>query len=166
MYLNAKKALIDGNPYSQGLLGALMANTLDTQCSKEDTPEGWFDPSEANAKASPVIALISANLDGQNYSVRVVYSPDSALSPRGVDSGPAYASVLHRANVALADKIRGRTEFAAASGSFTPIAVQQALSSEKAPDRVPAIPACSPDQLKFAKWARDNGYQYVQACRE
>jgi len=170
MYLNAKQAMLGANPFSKietgGLAGALISQTAEPNCTKADTPEGWYDPSEANAKASPVIALISANLDGRNYSVRVVFSPDNALSPRGGESGPVFASVLHRANLALADKIQGRTEFAATPGSLTPIAVQQALSPGKAPDSVPAIPACSPDQLKFAKWARDNGYQYVQACQE
>jgi len=127
MYLNARQEMLKGNAFGNyatgGLIGSLMVGSFESDCTKEATPEGWYDPSEANAKASPVIVLISASIDGDNYAVRVVFSPSKpiGLSPEG-DAGTAYANVLHRANMSLADKIRTRLELATAPESSPTVA--------------------------------------------
>jgi len=77
-------------------------------CSSEETPEGWYDTSEATPDASPFIAQLTASLDGKSYSVRVVQSPSEDSTTPSDDAVQAYPAILHRANQALADKIAGR----------------------------------------------------------
>jgi len=98
-----------------GLLGAAIGGGLGSffepgkgsSCSREETPEGWYEASEVSSDASPLIVQLTATLDGKSYSVRVVQTP-SKNEPISDDPIHAYAAILHRANQALGDKIAGR----------------------------------------------------------
>lgn len=56
---------------------------------------------------------------------------------------------------------------ASAPAVAMPIAAQHpAVTLETAPDSPASLPACTADQLKLAKWAHDNGYQFSVACQD
>jgi hypothetical protein len=91
-----------------GIVGSLWAPHIGSGCSSDETPEGGYDASEVSSDASPLIAQLTASLDGKSYSVRVVQTPSGDAITASDDAVQAYAAILHRANQALADKIAGR----------------------------------------------------------
>jgi len=96
-------------PSLGGMIGlGIAAAIIGSSCSQDDTPEGWYDESEASADASPFIAQITASLNDKTYSVRVVQTPSDNMLVPSDDAVQAYPAILHRANQALADKIAGR----------------------------------------------------------
>lgn len=106
-----------------GMLGSLGPD-VGPDCSREETPEGWYDPSETAGQDAPLIAQVGARMDGRNYAVRAV-SVTSAVSFE-----QALGDLLHRANTALADKIRGGgsgpASMAAAANSAFPFGIKSA----------------------------------------
>lgn len=49
------------------------------KCSRDKTPDGWFDPAETNNGNPLIIVEIKAEVAGKPLLVRSVHSPDAAL---------------------------------------------------------------------------------------
>lgn len=65
-----------------GSVGAVTTGQrrLAPKCSQQETPDGWFHPSELTNQYPPFIVEIEAVLDDTPVSIRSVYSPSIALT--------------------------------------------------------------------------------------
>jgi hypothetical protein len=60
------------------IAGALAAQgtTAQPRCSQEQTPEGWFDPSELTSGRPPFVVQMDVEWDGQRHQIRAATSAD------------------------------------------------------------------------------------------
>lgn len=84
VYFNSAAAQMD-HALTVGLAsvsgGAASAGRSATapKCSREKTPDGWFDPAETDNGNPPLIVEIEAEVAGKPISIRSVHSPAKAL---------------------------------------------------------------------------------------
>lgn len=55
--------------------GALAPKRLGPKCSRDKMSAGWFDPSEVTTKKPPIIAEVTVQFRGKDYSARAAYTP-------------------------------------------------------------------------------------------
>lgn len=91
---------------------------LAPKCSQQETPDGWFHPSELTNDYPPFIVEIEALLDDASVSVRSVYSPSIPLTvpPTLLSSkartnfvdetaGPEVEKAVEKANAKLMEQV-------------------------------------------------------------
>jgi len=91
-----------------GVVAPIMAG-MGSNCSKEETTDGWYAASELTRPTSPFIIEIEAKFEGHSYSVRTVYSPEVQINGFKLDDPPAATALfqaMHQANARLTEEMR------------------------------------------------------------
>lgn len=73
------QALSIGVASVNGGAGFVGRSAAAPKCSRDKTPDGWFDPAETTNGNPPFVVEIEADVAGKPLSVRSVHSPTEAL---------------------------------------------------------------------------------------
>ncbi len=108
IHFNAQNAF-RGSVYSQykGPIAGFMS-TFGSGCKREEVAGGWFEPADVTTPFSPIIIEITVEIDGKEYPVRSVYSPEKEIAPAfgNPESASALFAAIQKASNQLVASIR------------------------------------------------------------
>jgi hypothetical protein len=105
IFFNMSQVIQKSNPGAGGLIGALL---IASNCSKEKTTDGWYDPQETTNFNSPLVVEIETELEQKPYSTRAVYSPPTDISAAfgGKAESEALFAAIAKAHASLVEQIK------------------------------------------------------------